>query len=289
MRYEGVIYRPPSEARSLIVQVTIGCSHNRCIFCSSYQGKIFRIRKMDEIFEDFEMARRFYGKVRRIFLADGNALVLKTDDLKKILEKIKELFPECERVATYGAPKDILGKTVEELKLLRELGLKIIYLGVESGSDEILEFIQKGVTSAQMVEAGKRVVQSGIDLSVTLISGLGGKEKWREHARESARVMNEINPQYIGLLTLMVEPGTVLYEKVRRNEFQLLTPKEVMMETREFLQHIEVKDCVFRSNHASNYVALGGTLPQDKERLLALLDELIRSDYQGKPEFLRML
>jgi len=244
---------------------------------------------MDEIFEDFEMARRFYGKVRRIFLADGNALVLKTDDLKKILEKIKELFPECERVATYGAPKDILGKTVEELKLLRELGLKIIYLGVESGSDEILEFIQKGVTSAQMVEAGKRVVQSGIDLSVTLISGLGGKEKWREHARESARVMNEINPQYIGLLTLMVEPGTVLYEKVRRNEFQLLTPKEVMMETREFLQHIEVKDCVFRSNHASNYVALGGTLPQDKERLLALLDELIRSDYQGKPEFLRML
>ena len=289
MRYEGVIYRPPSEARSLIVQVTIGCSHNRCIFCSSYQGKIFRIRKMDEIFEDFEMARRFYGKVRRIFLADGNALVLKTDDLKKILEKIKELFPECERVATYGAPKDILGKTVEELKLLRELGLKIIYLGVESGSDEILEFIQKGVTSAQMVEAGKRVVQSGIDLSVTLISGLGGKEKWREHARESARVMNEINPQYIGLLTLMVEPGTVLYEKVRRNEFQLLTPKEVMMETREFLQHIEVKDCVFRSNHASNYVALGGTLPQDKERLLALLDELILSDYQGKPEFLRML
>ena len=264
MRYEGAIYRPPSEAYSLIIQVTIGCSHNRCIFCSSYQEKNFRIRKLDEIFEDFEMARRRYAKVRRIFLADGNALVLKTDDLKKILEKIKELFPECERIGTYGAPKDILGKTVEELKLLKELGLKIIYLGVESGSNEILEFIQKGVTSAQMIEAGKRVVQSGIDLSVTLISGLGGKEKWREHAIESARVMNEINPKYIGLLTLMVEPGTVLYEKVRRNDFQLLTPKEVMIETREFLRHIEVNDCIFRSNHASNYVALGGTLPQDK-------------------------
>ena len=199
------------------------------------------------------------------------------------------MFPECERIGTYGAPKDILGKTVEELKLLKELGLKIIYLGVESGSNEILEFIQKGVTSAQMIEAGKRVVQSGIDLSVTLISGLGGKEKWREHAIESARVMNEINPKYIGLLTLMVEPGTVLYEKVRRNDFQLLTPKEVMIETREFLRHIEVNDCIFRSNHASNYVALGGTLPQDKERLLAQLDEMIRYDYQGKPEFLRML
>jgi radical SAM superfamily enzyme YgiQ (UPF0313 family) len=289
MRYEGNIFRPPSEAYSLIIQVTIGCSHNRCTFCSAYRDDIFRIRKLDEIVQDLKEARSYYSRVKRIFLADGNALILKTSDLKKILQTIKELFPECERVGVYSGPKDILGKTVEELKELKELGLGIAYLGVESGSDSILEHIQKGVTSAEMIEAGKKMVQSGIELSITLISGLGGKEKWLEHARESARVINEINPKYVGLLTLLVRPGTEMYEEVRNGDIQLLTPKEVMLETRELIQNLEVENCVFRSNHASNYVALAGTLPQDKQKLLTQLDEMIKHNYKGKEEIFRRL
>ncbi len=289
MRYEGNIFRPPSEAYSLIIQVTIGCSHNRCTFCSAYRDDIFRIRKLDEIVQDLKEARSYYSRVKRIFLADGNALILKTSDLKKILQTIKELFPECERVGVYSGPKDILGKTVEELKELKELGLGIAYLGVESGSDSILDHIQKGVTSAQMIEAGKKMVQSGIELSITLISGLGGKEKWLEHARESARVINEINPKYVGLLTLLVRPGTEMYEEVRNEDIQLLTPKEVMLETRELIQNLEVENCVFRSNHASNYVALAGTLPQDKQKLLTQLDEMIKHNYKGKEEIFRRL
>lgn len=191
MRYEGAVYRPPSEAYSLIIQATIGCSHNKCTFCSMYKDKQFRIRKLDEIIEDLYMARKAYGKIKRVFLADGNALVLKTEDLKKILFKINELFPECERIGIYSAPKDILGKTDSELKELKEHGLGIAYLGIESGSDRILKEIKKGVSSKEIIEAGQKIMRSGIKLSVTLISGLGGKENWIEHAEKSANVINK--------------------------------------------------------------------------------------------------
>jgi len=289
MRYEGTVYRPPSEAYSLIIQITIGCSHNMCTFCNMYKDKKFRKRKIDEIIQDLKDARKHYKKVKRIFLADGNALALKTEYLKEILLNIKELFPECERVGIYSAPKDILRKPLEDLEELNSLGLKMAYLGVESGSDGILTKIKKGVTSEEMIEAGKRIVASGIKLSVTLISGLGGKEKWREHAVESARVINKMNPHYLGLLTLLLEPGTEMYEEVNEGKLALLSPKEVMEETKVLLEGLDITDCVFRSNHASNYIALAGNLPADKKKLLKEINDALNEEYDFKDEFYRRL
>ena len=289
MKYEGIVYRPPSEAYSLIVQATIGCSHNKCTFCSMYKGKQFRIRKIDEILEDLIAGRQYYKSVRRIFLADGDALIMKMEDLKKILKAIKTLFPECKRVAVYGSPKSILGKTGEELKELRDLGLGIIYLGIESGSDLILKKINKGVSSSELIVAGKKVRESGISLSVTLISGIGGEEHSIEHARESAKIINEINPDYVGLLTLLVEKGTELYGDVKNGKFQPLKPREVLLETREFVRNLEVDNCIFRSNHASNYVALGGTLNKEKGTILQQIEEGLKLNCLEEEEPFRRL
>jgi len=289
MKYEGTVYRPPSEAYSLIIQVTIGCAHNKCSFCGMYKDKKFRIRTNDEIFRDLEEARKYHSLVKRIFLADGDALVLPTNTLKNILIKIKELYPECERVGVYGAPKDILNKSVHELKELKELGLGILYLGIESGSDNILKNINKGVNSQEMIEAGKKVKESGIKLSATLISGIGSKDGMLEHARESARVINHIDPDYVGLLTLMVERGTEIYNLVSSGSFELLSPEEVMLETKEFIKELKVSNCVFRSNHASNYMSLGGVLPEDKERLLLQLEKAINGQCSFKNERFRGL
>ncbi len=289
MRYEGSLYRPPSEAYSLIVQATIGCTHNKCTFCSMYKDKNFRIRNTDEIIEDFKIGRERYKYVKRIFIADGDALAIKTEELMKILSFIRKEFPECERVGIYGSPKAILSKTDEELKKLKSLGLGIIYLGVESGSEKILKAINKGVTREEMVNAGKNVVTAGIDLSVTLISGIGGKIHSHEHAIESAKIINEINPHYVGLLTLLVEEGTPLYEDVQNGKFTLLTPKEVLLETKEMVENLNVVNCVFRSNHASNYVALKGTLPQDKDTILAQIDEGMKIANLEEKEFFRRL
>lgn len=289
MRYEGTVYRPPSEAYSLIIQATIGCAHNKCTFCSMYKSKNFRIRSLEEIYQDLYMARNNYKTVKRIFLADGDALAIKTDDLKNILLKIEEIFPECERVGVYGAPKDIIRKSIDELKELKKLGLGIIYLGVESGSEVILKDIKKGAAREEIVEAGRRVKESGIKLSVTLISGIGGQNLWKEHALESADVISKIDPDYLGLLTLMVEDGTELKRKVESGEFKLLSPKEVMLETKLLLENIHVSDCVFRSNHASNYVPLGGTLPKEKDEIIKTIDYVLNDYVSFKPEEYRGL
>ena len=184
MRYEGTVYRPPSEAGSLIIQLTIGCARNTCTFCNMYKDKKFRIRPLEEVVEDLEMARSYYSriKVRRIFLADGDALIVKTEDLLYIIAKCKEIFPEVERISVYGAPKDILHKTPEELATLKAAGLDMVYMGLESGADEVLQAVKKGVTADEMIEAGKKVRAAGMILSMTVISGLGGKKLWREHA-----------------------------------------------------------------------------------------------------------
>ncbi|MCB2296969.1 radical SAM protein [Clostridium tagluense] len=289
MRYEGVVYRPPSEAYSLIVQVTIGCSYNGCSFCGMYKEKKFRIRDLKDIIEDLEQAKLTYGLVKKIFLADGDALVLQTSKLKSILSKIRELFPECERVGIYGTSNDILSKSLDELRELKEFGLGIVYLGVESGSNEILKSINKGVTAGEMIMAGRKVKESGIKLSATLISGIGGRSKIREHAIESAKLISAINPDYLGFLTLMLESGTPIYEDVQKGVFHILTPEEIMYETREFLQNVEVDDCVFRSNHASNYIALSGTLPGDKNQLLKDIDLSLKGEYRYKQEEYRRL
>ncbi|MGH4118546.1 radical SAM protein [Clostridium sp.] len=289
MRYEGTVYRPPSEAYSLIVQVTIGCSHNGCSFCGMYKDKKFRVRDLKEIMEDLEEAKLNSGIIKKVFLADGDALVLETEKLKAILLKIKELFPQCERVGIYATPKDILRKSLDELRELKDCGIGIVYLGVESGSNDILKNINKGVTAQEMIMAGCKIKESGIKLSTTLISGIGGNLKSREHAMESARIISAINPDYVGLLTLMLESGTPIYEDVKKCDFNLLNPEQVMVETREFLKNVEVTNCIFRSNHASNYMALAGTLPGDKNKLLRDIDRAIKGKSSYKQEEYRRL
>ena len=288
VRYKGKVYRPPSEAYSLIIQVTYGCSHNRCAFCDMYDDKHFSMRPMEEIREDFELARRVYRRVERVFLADGDALMRKTDDLVQILGLIYGMFPECQRVTCYASPTSLQIKSEEELRLLREKGLKMVYMGLESGCDAVLERMDKGHTAAQIIAAGQKARRSGLQLSVTAISGLGSRELRREHAVETAQAFNAMNPEYIGLLTLMVEPGTPLEKWVREGSFYVLKPVEVMQEMELFLQHIDSPGSVFRMNHASNYLTLKGTLNQDRERLL----QQVRQGLAGrglKDEFLRGL
>lgn len=289
LRYEGSIYRPPSEAWSLIIQATIGCSHNKCSFCSMYKDKRFRIRNTEDIIEDLTEARRLYKSIKRVFIADGDALIIKTSELLKILEYIKVIIPECERVGIYASPKSIETKSIDELKMLKDAGLGIAYLGLESGSDEILQNIDKGTSSNEIIGAGKKIRKAGILLSVTLISGLGGKKLWMEHAIKSAKAINKMQPDFLGLLTLMVEPGTRLYEEVARGEFQLLNPKEVSLETMELIKNLDCEGCVFRSNHASNYLALKGNLNKDKELMIHQLQKAIEGELDFKDEFLRGL
>lgn len=289
MRYEGNLYRPPSEAYSLIVQATIGCSHNKCTFCSMYKGEQFKIRNTKEIIDDLLLGRKYYKNVKRVFLADGDALIMKTEELVKILQSIEIIFPECERVGIYGSPKSVLSKSQEDLQELKSLGLGIIYLGLESGSDKILRDINKGVDSREMIKAGKMIASSGIELSITLISGIGGKKDSLEHAIESAKVLNEMKPDYIGLLTLLLEEGTELYEEVKMGKFQLLTPREVLLETKILVKGLEVDNCLFRSNHASNYISLKGTLMKDKEHILNQIEEGLKFDGFDDKELYRRL
>ncbi len=288
MRYEGTVYRPPSEAGSLIIQLTIGCARNTCTFCNMYKDKKFRVRPLEEVAEDLEMARRYYShiRVRRIFLADGDALIVKTDDLLYILDKCHEYFPEVERISVYGAPKDILMKTPEDLKRLKDAGLDMVYMGLESGSDEVLRDVKKGVTAQEMIEAGIKVRNAGMILSMTVISGLGGKKLWREHALGSAEVISAIKPEYVGFLTLMVEPGTEMYDQLNRGEIELLDPHEVLDETELFIRSVDAEGTMFRSNHASNYIALGGTLNAERDKILAQIEES-RKRSRFRPDIFR--
>ncbi|MBR2512036.1 MAG: B12-binding domain-containing radical SAM protein [Firmicutes bacterium] len=290
MRYEGSIYRPPSEAYSYILQVTIGCAHNRCTFCSMFKDKKFRVRDVKEVFEDLDMARARFRSVGRIFLADGDALCLATDKLLAILTRINELFPECERVTVYGSPKDVLRKTPEELKLLRDNGIEIIYIGAESGSDKVLKDICKGSTRDEIITAVRKIEDAGIKASVTFISGLAGRDGWEEHAVETGTMISEMDPSYVGLLTLMTEPAAPLTRDIAEGKFKLLTAEEVVAETLLLVKNIDVKGpCVFRSNHASNYVSLRGDLPRDKEAMLAKLRMAMEDHGMLKDERFRML
>ncbi|MDK2867806.1 MAG: hypothetical protein PWP38_2121 [Clostridiales bacterium] len=290
MRYEGAVYRPPSEARSLIIQTTIGCSHNQCTFCYMYKAKKFRVRKLEEILADLQDVKAQYGDItNNIFLADGNALCLHTDKLVTVLETIKSLFPSSGRIGIYAAPKDILNKTPEELTLLKAKGIEIAYLGIESGSDKVLKDVKKGVTQREMIEAGQKLKASGIKLSAMIISGLGGKADWELHADESAKVVNAIQPDYLALLTLLTPEGTPLYDSVQDGSFELLDANAVLAETRRMLEKVELKDCVFRSNHVSNYLSLAGHFPEDKTRLLDAIDHSLGDSRQLRDEWMRQL
>ncbi len=290
MRYEGAVFRPPSEARSLIVQLTIGCARNTCTFCSMYKDKKFRVRDLDEVIEDLMLAKRYYTfGVRRLFLADGDALVVKTEDLLYIINTAYKLFPDTlERVTMYGAPKDVLMKTDEELKALKDAGLYMVYLGAESGDDEVLKEVKKGATSTEIIEAVKKLKKAGILTSVTLISGLGGRKRRVEHAINSAKLVTECKPDYVGFLTLMVEDGTEMKDKLRRGEMELLRPDEVLEELKMFIENVDSEGTVFRSNHASNYLAIGGTFNRDKAELLNIINRTIENR-NFKPESWRGL
>lgn len=272
MTYEGAVYRPPSEARSFILQVTIGCARNECRFCTMYKAKQFRMRKMPEIMADIKEVSEDAGPfIRRIFLADGDALIMPTESLVEILTALKNSFPSCERITSYGAPMDVLGKTDEELRTLKDNGLDMVYIGLESGDDEVLKRIKKGATSAQIVEAVKRLRAAGIKTSVTLISGLGGRELRHEHALNSARAVTEMKADYVGFLTLLLEPGAPMLEDVQSGKFEYLTPDEVMEEMEEFLSNVDSEGTVFRANHASNYLPIGGDLNEDIPKMLDIV------------------
>jgi radical SAM superfamily enzyme YgiQ (UPF0313 family) len=284
--YEGRIFRPPSEARSLILQVTVGCRHNACTFCSMYREKDFRVKTREEIMTAIAAAKADYPSTERIFLADGDALAVDTSLLVEILDTLYRTFPKLQRVGAYGGPKDILAKSKVDLVLLRSHGLGIVYLGIESGSAKILKEINKGVTPEEMVIAGRKVMESGLKLSCTVIIGLGGKQQSLDHARETAVLINQVNPHYLGALTLMLEREAPLTRLVTSGKFSVLSPMEALQETRFLLEHLRVTDCVFRSNHASNYLPLKGTLPQDKQQLLEQIDSILGENRREclKPE-----
>ncbi len=289
MRYFGRVFRPPSEAYSLIVQVTYGCSHNTCAFCSMYKEKHFALRPLEEILEDFRTARSVYRDVEKIFLADGDALVRKASELYTILDAIRELFPECGRVSCYASPSSIRLRTEEELRTLRAKGLAMVYMGLESGSDAVLKRMHKGHMAAEIVAMGQKVRACGIALSVTAITGLGGPELLEEHAVETAAAFSAMNPEYIGMLTLMVEEETPLYDWVRDGSFRLLDQRQVLEETRLLVERLDSPGSVFRMNHASNYLVLKGTLNQDKAAMLAEIDRAGRDLSRLRPESWRGL
>lgn len=290
MRYEGSIYRPPSEAYSLLIQVTIGCSHNTCTFCTMFKDKKFRVRPIKEVLEDLEMARRTYPVVEKIFLCDGDALCLSNEKLMQILTRISELFPECKRVSVYGTARDINRKSDAELKELLDAGIEMIYMGAESGSQKVLDNIHKDVTVQEQIDAVKKAEGVGIKMSVTFISGLAGLEGWENHAIETGKMITEMNASYASLLTLMLDPAAPIMKDIESGEMTLLTPEQVVGETYLLLENaMPKKSCVFRSNHASNYISLRGNLPEDRQRMLAQLKVAMENTGLLKDERFRML
>ena len=254
-----------------------------------YKDKNFHIRNIDEILTDFKEARGLYKKIDKIFLADGDALICKTDMLIKILDFIKEYFPECKQISCYASAKSILLKSEEELKTLNDKGLKMVYLGIESGSDKILKRVKKGVTTKEMIEASNKIHNAGIMLSVTAISGLGGYALWEEHAVETGKTLSKMNPEYIGLLTLMIEPGVPLENEIKKGTFKVMDPYDILKETKLLIENLNCDNAVFRANHASNYVNLKGTLNKDKKELINKLNAALEGKKYIKEEYMRRL
>jgi radical SAM superfamily enzyme YgiQ (UPF0313 family) len=285
LQYEGSIWRPPSEARSLILQATVGCSHNACIFCVSYKQKQYRIRGANEVRLDLaSLPDSYKQKVRRVFLADGNALAIPTNELIETLRVLKPELPYLERVGVYGYAKDVRNKSIDDLRRIKDAGLGIVYLGLETGDDDLLRWSRKGVDSEENIGACKKIRDAGIQLSLTIILGLGGFANSERHAKATARVLNKIDPEYVGALTLMTPPGTRINEMVQTQEFVPMNPMEILNELKTIVEGLKLTNCVFRTNHASNYLPLRGTLSADKDAILKILSDTINS---GDPTNLR--
>jgi radical SAM superfamily enzyme YgiQ (UPF0313 family) len=256
-----------------------------------YREKRFRIKSWEEIKADIDYCKINYLHVRRVFLADGDALAMESAEIIKILDYLYEVFPGLERISMYAGPKDLLAKSPEELKEIHRHGLQILYMGIESGSNIILKQINKGVTSDQMIEAGRKALAAGFVLSATLILGLGSTERSREHAVESARVASAINPSYLALLTLMIMENAPIYRRIKAGQFNILTAEQSLAELKMIIENLYLDSCVFRCNHASNYLPVKGILNQDKDKLVAMLDSVLKNPQKVKlkPEFLRGL
>lgn len=290
MDYEGTIIRPPSEAHSLLLQVTVGCSHNRCSFCGTYRQKKFKIKPSLQIEKDLQEAGT-YGHIEKLFLCDGDALIIPQPRLVEILLMIKRHLPSLERIGSYANAKSVLRKSVEDLKKLKELGLKIIYLGVETGNAELLKKIDKGATYEQLVEAAHRIKDAGIELSATVILGIGGIEKSIEHAMDTAKLLTDMDPNYVGALTLMLVPQTPLYEDYRSGRFVLPDKIGFIRELYLMIANSNFSDCYFTSNHASNYLPIRVRLPVRKEKIIKMIASVIDENdvSRMRPEYLRGL
>jgi radical SAM superfamily enzyme YgiQ (UPF0313 family) len=287
MHYEGYCIRPPSEADSILLQVTLGCSHNRCTFCGTYTGKPFKIKDDEIILSDIRYAARHLSQEDRLFLMDGDALIIPQKRLVWILERIREYLPRVKRIGAYANTKSIKKKSPEELEALRRLNLGILYYGVETGDDEIREAVHKGFTAATCLEMGRRVKEAGIRLSTTVLLGIGGRDKSLRHARATGELLSAMDPDFVGALTMMLIPETPLYRDVRRGVFTLPDQMGMLRELREMLASLHLTRGYFFSNHASNYLPIKVKLPSGKQRALDLIDAALRGEIPLRPEWMR--
>ncbi len=289
LEYRGMVIRPPSEAGSFLLQATYGCSHNKCTFCITYRYTKFQVRPWEKVEADIILASRMNPRIRRVFICDGNAMCLSTPRLLQILESLDTHFEDLERVGIYTNAADILSKNDKELQSLYEHKLSIAYLGLESGNNTILERVKKGATAGDMIEAVQRAQEFGIDMSVIVLLGLGSNELSEIHAKDSAHTVSLMNPRYLSALTLMLLPGTALFHKYQNGKFDLMSPQAILEELRSLLEGIETEDCIFRTNHASNYLPLSGTLSQDRDKLLSIIDSALGDPDMLRPENFRAL
>lgn len=289
MRYEGKLYRPPSEADSYIVQATIGCSHNLCTYCDMYRDKEFRVRDLDEVLADLTQAGRVYPHAEKVFVADGDALVMDTERWLTILAACREAFGGLRRVSCYATADNVLAKTETELRALREGGLEMLYIGPESGDDTTLKRIVKGGTFADHVEAAEKAHDAGMRISVIVLLGAGGVDRSAEHARETARLISQMDPEYVGALTLTVIPGTPQARMVEKGRFTLPDIPQLLQEMRTIVEFAEPTGTTFRTNHASSYLPIAGELPRDRDRILQAIDLALDGEIPLKPEYLRGL
>ena len=289
MHYEGNIIRPPSEANSILLQVTVGCSRNKCTFCGTYRGERFRIKPDAIIMADIEFAARYCRQQRRVFLCDGDALIIPQKRLLIILQAIREQLPWVTRVGVYANAKSLALKTPAELKTLKAHGLGIAYMGLESGDDVTLKKINKGAASQEMIAMGQKAKSAGIKLSITVLLGIAGRERSRRHAEQTGRVLSAIDPEYVGALSLMLIPGTPLFDDYQAGNFPLLEPVEMLAELRTVIACTNLTRGLFHANHASNYLPIKARLPKDKQATLKLIDLALAGEIALKPEYLRAL
>lgn len=289
MHYEGNIIRPPSEADSILIEVTLGCSHNKCTFCGTFPDDRFRIKSDDIIFQDIEFASTYCKRQRRVFLCGGDVMIIPQARLMKILGEIRRKLPWVTRVGVYANAKSLNLKTDEQLRELRENGIGIAYMGLESGDDETLAAIKKGSTAQRMIDMGRKARAAGIKLSITVLLGIAGRQRSQIHARETGRVLSAIDPEFVGALSLMLVPGTPLHKDYQNGKFDLIEPDEMLAELRTMIAATHQSQGMFHANHASNYLPIRARMPKDKEKTLALIDSALAGKVALRPEWMRGL